>query len=95
MICCEEAKKVLESNNFPIALWDITKEYYLFLQNTKTFITINYCPWYGKRIGLAKPWAQILLQEHNIDITDPDYDDRTSGTPAEFLTDEWWKKRGL
>ena len=53
-----------------------------------------YCPWCGKKLPepLGDKWEEILETEYNLKKPSflPD-----SQIPSEFLTDEWWKKRGL
>lgn len=53
-----------------------------------------YCPWCGGELPkyLGEEWDECLLKEHG--ISDPGFKDEST-LPAEFQTDEWWKKRGL
>jgi len=55
---------------------------------------ILWCPWCGTKLRkeLSDQWYDILEKEYG--ICDPIVDDRKK-VPAEFWTDEWWKKRGL
>ncbi len=55
---------------------------------------IFYCPWCGTKLPKSLPdeWDDILEKEYGIE--DPTDSDREK-VPAEFWTDEWWKKRGL
>jgi len=56
---------------------------------------IDYCPWCSKKLpkSLRDEWFETLEKEYNLD--DPDSKDQEKLVPAEFKTDEWWKKRGL
>jgi len=56
---------------------------------------IEYCPWCGTKFpkDLAQEKADILQNEHLHNDDNCTLDD--SCFPAEFLTDQWWKKRGL
>lgn len=54
---------------------------------------INYCPWCGATLptSLCDEWYNILKTEYGLE--DPVVDDREK-VPAEFWSEEWWKKRG-
>jgi hypothetical protein len=56
---------------------------------------IDYCPYCGIRFPqeLSDIWFDILEQEYGLD--DPGLPEQKEKIPAEFLTDEWWKKRNL
>jgi hypothetical protein len=55
---------------------------------------IDYCMFCGKKLpqSLRKKWYVILEEEYGLES--PDEEDKKK-VPQEFLTDEWWKKRGL
>ena len=58
-----------------------------------------YCPWCGTKLPekLTDKMEEILEEEYGITEKDwdaPGWNDDTD-LPAEFHTDEWWKKRGL
>jgi hypothetical protein len=57
-------------------------------------LVLDYCPFCGKKEpqSLRKKWFEILKSEYGLE--DPLKTDKKK-IPAEFLTDEWWKKRGL
>jgi hypothetical protein len=45
------------------------------------------------KANLRKKWRSILKKEYHIeDPWEASYEGRV---PPEFMTDEWWKKRGL
>ncbi|SDE07936.1 DUF6980 family protein [Kordiimonas lacus] len=52
-------------------------------------ILLKNCPWSGKAFpsSLRDKWFE-LLEEMNLEAGEDEI-------PEEFLTDEWWKKRGL
>ena len=54
-----------------------------------------YCPWCSEKLpkSVRSKWFDILNEEYNID--DPDSEEQEKLIPAEFKTDEWWKKRKL
>lgn len=56
---------------------------------------IEFCPWCSAKLpeSLSDVRDSILLDEYGID---DEFDKKQAKKiPAEFLTDEWWKKRGL
>ena len=62
-------------------------------------LPLFYCPWCGKKLPkkLSHKMEEILEREYNITAKNwdaPGWDDEKD-LPKEFLTDEWWKKRGL
>ena len=58
--------------------------------------TIEFCPWCGTQLMkcLKDEWFDILEKEYGLDSPAWDLEQREK-IPAEFKTDEWWKKRGL
>ena len=56
---------------------------------------INFCPYCGTKLPeeLGDVWFNILEEEYGLD--DPGWPEQKAKVPAEFETDEWWKKRGL
>jgi hypothetical protein len=55
---------------------------------------ISFCPRCGKKLPkeLSNEWFDIIRNDYGLD---PWMQDEYEKIPAEFLTDEWWKKRGL
>ena len=53
---------------------------------------IDFCPWCATRLpdGLRKEWFEAL---EAVGVEDPLFE--PDKIPAEFKTDEWWKKRSL
>jgi hypothetical protein len=100
--CCATMDRILErgqsalfykSNIREYRIWEIIvkkKSIKLGLCNA-----IRYCPWCSSRLpeSLGDEIEEVLAQEFNITKSwDPEQAKRI---PAEFKTDEWWKKRGL
>jgi hypothetical protein len=56
---------------------------------------ISHCPWCGTMLplDLIDKWEEVLKKEYG--ISDPWSSQQEKLIPAEFQTDEWWKKRGL
>lgn len=55
---------------------------------------IDFCMFCGKKLpkSVRHEWYDILEQEYGLES--PDEEDKKK-VPKEFLTDEWWKRRGL
>jgi uncharacterized protein DUF6980 len=56
---------------------------------------ITYCPWCASKLpeSLGDEIEEILAREFG--ITKSWEPEQAARIPAEFQTDEWWKKRGL
>ncbi len=56
---------------------------------------VIFCPFCGTKLPkrLVGERFEILQKEYG--ITDPYDKKQKKRIPAEFMTDEWWKKRGL
>jgi hypothetical protein len=59
-------------------------------------VLLYYCPWCSKELPepLFDKMEEVLAKEYNL-TDNPWSDENKHRIPAEFLTDEWWKKRGL
>jgi len=70
------------------------REYGINIPNSTTTMAIDYCMFCGKKLpeSLRIKWFNILEQEYGLER--PASGDRNK-VPAEFLTNEWWKKREL
>ncbi len=56
--------------------------------------TLSYCPWCGKKFpkNLRKIWYdEIEALGFELPLDPDDY----NKIPKEYMTDEWWKKKGL
>lgn len=96
--CCIDMDSILNKKNespiYKIGYYPDLREY--FLESVEGYIcNINFCPWCGSELpkSLSDRWFQILEEEHELDM--PDLPEQKAKIPTEFLTDEWWKKRGL
>jgi len=58
------------------------------------FLVLDFCPFCGKKEpqSLRKKWLEILKEDYG--LVDPLKKDQKK-VPQEFLTDEWWRERGL
>ncbi len=57
-------------------------------------VLIEYCMFCGKKLPLSlrDKWLDILENEYGLEWP---HSLDSKKVPKEFLTDEWWKKRGL
>jgi len=57
---------------------------------------LQFCLFCGTKLPepLFEQWAEILEKEYGLDNPYSD-EEQKKRIPREFLTDEWWKKRGL
>lgn len=71
------------------------REYYLQATVGLGGRRIDFCPYCGTKLpeALSDMWFDILEKEYGLD--DPSWPEQKERVPAEFNTDEWWKKRGL
>lgn len=93
--CCEFMDECLSDARIQIFYEPISREYYIPLIGSQAVQCIIYCPFCGKKLpsDLRNRLYEILENEYDIE---PEFDfKKTKGLPKEFLTDEWWKKRGL
>ncbi len=96
--CCWETAVAVEKypeNVSPCSYYPIFREYFLDATRGYGGEVITYCPRCGKKYPkpLRNEWFDILEQEYGLD--NPPSSEQRDKIPAEFLTDEWWKKRGL
>jgi hypothetical protein len=94
--CCFDMDSMLDkSDGEPIYKieYDLsTREY--FLESVEGYIcAIQFCPWCGFQLpkSLHNTWFD-MIEALGID---PWISEEKEKIPAEFLTDEWWKKRNL
>jgi len=103
--CCKTMEEKLvkldnsEKKNHSVVYDDQWRIYTIIFQNNykkeeKYLTEISYCPWCGTKLpsDLSDKWWDVLEEEYG--ITDP-RNDEYDQVPAEFRTDEWWRKRGL
>lgn len=106
--CCFSMDETLDQEE--IRSWGELLEYepttrsytFLLYENNKycgTRYSLKYCPWCGTKLPeeLTEKMEEVLEKEYGITEKNwdaPGWNDDTD-LPAEFHTDEWWKKRGL
>jgi hypothetical protein len=94
--CCEDMGHTLLENRTDIGYCPKYREYYVRRKKDKNIVlSLWYCPWCGKKLpkSLRVKWFKLLEKEHGLD--DPWSLEQEKLVPEEFMTDQWWKKRGL
>lgn len=95
--CCLEMNSMLDNEDdlYNIYYSPKVREYYLKSLKGPYARTIELCPWCGSKLAksLRDEWFDILEDEYGLDM--PKTTEQMEKIPADFLTDEWWKKRGL
>lgn len=100
--CCERMKLAVEDIDCPLDY--IPKVRYYRMSAPKSLLKknevwvgyrVDFCPYCGTKLpaDLANERLEILEQEYGID--NPNDPKQKKRIPKEFMTDEWWKKRGL
>jgi hypothetical protein len=95
--CCFELDTMINEGEDP--LYNVNynakiREYSLKSLEGPYICNFAYCPWCGKHFqrSLRDEWFYIIRSEYGLN---PWMQDEYEKIPAEFLSDEWWKKRGL
>ncbi len=102
--CCLKMEGVLEENNSPLWYKSYVREYYLPYPPLRkqlpanavfTVETLYYCPWCGSKLppGLTDEWHEIVKSKFN--ITNTLDKKQLEKIPQEYMTAEWWEKKGL
>lgn len=95
--CCLDMDLMLQNNDslYNVKYDPAVREYYLKSLEGPYIRTIEFCPWCGAQLmkNLSDTWYDVLEKEYGLD--DPSWPEQEKKIPAEFKTDEWWKKRGL
>lgn len=92
--CCMTMHYELLSDYKTLAYSPKWREYGVIIPNSSTIMLMDYCMFCGKKLPLSlrNKWFDVLEEEYRLDVSISNYKKKV---PAEFLTDEWWKKRGL
>jgi hypothetical protein len=87
---CELMNLFIDDPKVPIEYYPIMREYRLHLKHSPGKQGIYYCPWCGSKLpeSLRDSYFETLENLYGEDFS-------RDNAPAEFQTDEWWKKRGL
>lgn len=103
--CCIKMEGVLEECDSPLRYIPYTRsydmEYGSSFQNTETgdkicvAESLIYCPWCATKLpkDLMDEWTEIVQNEFNVkDTLDKK---ELKKIPEEYMSEEWWEKRGL
>ena len=93
--CCEKMMYEISMNQLmptPFIYDSVFREYAITIPQSSSVFCITYCPMCGTKfpVDLRNKWFDVLEQEYGLD--DPSSSEQRDKIPAEFLTDEWWKK---
>lgn len=93
--CCETLQKYVNNCKTELNYYPAERQISIALAHGLGREVLSYCPWCGTKLpnSLFDTRWDILENEYGID--DPYDTKQKKKIPAEFLTDEWWKKRGL
>ena len=96
--CCETLMELIKEGNY-VKYDPADRSFSIFKSGSRQFgMCIDYCPFCGKKLppNLIDERERVIQNELGIDYV-PSYSNEDDGKalPAEFKTDEWWKKRGL
>jgi hypothetical protein len=91
--CCGALDYQLQSRCCPIRYNKKFREYSIKDSRSTSISIMFFCPNCATEFptSLREQWFDILEKEYGLE----DPDDEKEKIPKEFLTDEWWKKRGL
>ncbi len=91
--CCEDMESCVNDKDWVIEYYPSSRGYVISCRD-QVALEMKYCLFCGTKLpeSLEDELNDILVEE--LGIEDPDYGDDPR-IPAEFKTDEWWKKRGL
>ena len=101
MFCCKGLKGAIEFFNTPIRYRARYREYVIkdegFNDDEGLIVSskLSYCPWCGEKLpkSLFNYWKrEIAIHFGIVDFLDKE---ELNKLPKEYMTDEWWKKKGL
>lgn len=92
--CCLTMEAELNRDGAVVYYSARYREYGIKLPKSTGGILVDYCMFCGKKLpkSVGDEWFDILEKEYKLER--PLTRDQKK-IPKEFLTDEWWKKRGL
>lgn len=88
--CCSEMQFHLLAGELGLVYYRRFREFgILYRDGGSSKQSIYYCPWCGSQLptSLRKKWFE-MIESQGLEPDSPEI-------PQEFLTDEWWKQRGL
>ena len=103
--CCIKMEGALEEYGSPLRYVPYSRsydmEYGTVFKNIETgkdaaivVEPLKYCPWCGVKLpkNLFQEWVKIIEGKFKIDTLDKE---EIKKVPEEYMTEEWWKKKGL
>lgn len=92
--CCLTMDAELSGDDAVLYYSPRYREYGVKIPKSTGGVLMDYCMFCGKKLpfSVSDEWFEILKKEYGLER--PLTADKKK-VPQEFLTDEWWKKRGL
>ncbi len=92
--CCSNLYQEILSDGSLLDYYTKFREYGIKVQKYATVMLIDYCLFCGTQFPMSvrNEWFDILEKEYGLESP---YEEDKKKIPKEFLTDEWWKQRGL
>lgn len=104
--CCLGMDSALTSYGSPFRYVPYEREYHVeynsTFENSETgeidlgvVAGIRYCPWCGSKLprDLSEEWEREVTSKFN--VSDALDKEELKKIPQEYMTEEWWRKRGL
>lgn len=93
--CCLELTQAISDPRVLVSYSPQFREYFVFFRDVGSVLEFTYCPWCAAKFAgsLREQWFEILEQEYKVES--PFQDLENARLPKPFMTDEWWKERGL
>ena len=94
--CCQLMNRFVDDPRVGIDYNKKLREYSIDLKLTRAVQQdIFHCPFCGFKLpkGLRQEYCNIVKNKFSIDCIFND--EETKKLPEEFMSDQWWKKRGL
>jgi hypothetical protein len=79
------------SGDHPLIYDQITREVGIRLNESSSYVVINYCPWCGESFPVSLREEMFRQIRETLGTDDFEFE----SAPPEFHTDAWWRVRGL
>lgn len=96
--CCQIMQSSLQNDHIPIRYTPLFREYWFVRIYDFQASIITYCPWCRTELPLSlrTTYFNILKEKYNIqDLSEDLICNDNNELPQDFLTDKWWRSRGL
>ena len=95
--CCKALESMLSDPRSMIVYNRKFNEYGAVFKRSTAYMTMDFCCFCGKQfpLSLRDTWFEVLEKDYGIEASISMTKQEKKQVPAEFFTDEWWKKRRL